>query len=126
MRDQAIEFSHHVGSLEVTDMLLHFWPLAKYSVAPRTDLDESMHLIIHLMAEARLPPAYVFIHEDAQTEMYVETGASYNWILCRTTLSDRWAPFRGRADTDYSPSKLPSKVARLAAVDTASSSMSSP
>lgn len=25
VRDQVIEFSHHTGSLDVTDLLMHFW-----------------------------------------------------------------------------------------------------
>ena len=80
-------------------------------MTPPSELDEDMHLIIHLMTETRLPPTYVYAHVDEAGGPWVEAAAKYCWIVCRTTLGDRWAPYRGRADTDYSPSKLPSKVA---------------
>lgn len=52
VRDQAIEFSHHMGSLELADLLMHFSPLVRYMVAPAPRGQGEVHLIIHLISEA--------------------------------------------------------------------------
>lgn len=57
-------------------------------MVPPSENDENMHLIVHVITEARGLPAYVYIHEDFVSETLVETAASYCWILCRTTLTD--------------------------------------
>ena len=92
VKNQVLEFSQYLGSTVVTDMLMTFWPLAKYIVTPATELDEELHLIIHLMTEARLPPTYVYAHVDEAGGPWVEAAANYCWILCRTALGDQWAP----------------------------------
>lgn len=45
------EFSHHVGSIEVTDNLTHFWTRANFLVALEPSGHEEMHLLIHLQSE---------------------------------------------------------------------------
>lgn len=93
--------------MEVLDKLMHFWPLAKYFVAPLVKWDSDVHLIIHLTNKARIQPSYVYNHVDDVVENCVEGEANYCWILCHMTLGDRRAHYRGKANmVDYS--KLPS------------------
>ena len=64
LRTQIIEFSHHLADLECTDLLTHFWDLAKFAVIPGAPEALERHIVMHLFVDSRVSPCYVYIHED--------------------------------------------------------------
>lgn len=85
MRDQALEFSHHLNNLDGTDFLTQFWWLAKYSLALVCSRWEEQHLVIHLITKARMQPVYELVHEDAQTLLEASSTASSGLALRMST-----------------------------------------
>lgn len=57
MREKVVEFSHHIGSLEVINLLMDF-AAGKFFVVPPSKLD-GMHLIVHVITEMRGSPACI-------------------------------------------------------------------
>ena len=121
---QVVEFSHHLGDLEVTDLLGVFWGVAKFSFMAGSDLGVR-HLLVHLIVDSRADPCYVFVHEDGRDAFEVLTTATSIWREVCCALSERLATTVGRRDWDYSPSKPASKIARMAARAAALLSLSS-
>lgn len=118
MRAQILEFSHHIGDLECTDLLSMFWDLATFSVIPGTPEAPERHLVMYMVVDSRVTPCYVYIYEDDVSQSVARDLAGETWRCLRRALSARLVGFRGRLDSDYSPSKPASKIARLAAVAT--------
>lgn len=116
MRAQIIEFSHHIGDLECTDLLTMFWDLATFTVIPGTPEAPERHLVMHMVVDSRVTPCYVYVHEDEVSQSVARDFAVETWSCLRRALRARLAGFRGRLDSDYSPSKPASKIARIAAV----------
>ena len=116
VRAQIIEFSHHIGDLECTDLLNLFWDLATFTVIPGTPEATERHLVMHMIVDSRISPCYVYVHEDEVPPSVARDYAVETWSCLRRALGVRLAVFRGRLDSDYSPSKPASKIARLAAV----------
>lgn len=114
LRAQALEFSHHVDDIDLTDLLKTFWSLAKFSVS-RADETGLRHLVIRLVVDTQSSPGYVFIHEDSWPEPEALRATFQTWSFIRHMWQERLAHSRVRSDADYSPSKPLSKIARLAA-----------
>ena len=64
LRTQAVEFSHHLGDLDVTNVLMHCWGLAQFFVLGQVDEIGIKHLIISIVADLSKDANYVCIHED--------------------------------------------------------------
>ena len=68
---QVVEFSNHLGDLEITDLLGVFWGLAKFIFLAGADAGER-HMLVHLFVDTRADPCYVYVHgpkslpQDAQ------------------------------------------------------------
>ena len=115
LRAQVIEFSHHMGDLEVTDNLSRFWKLAKFSFLATSQGMEERHMVVHLFVDTRVRPGYVFVHEDEMQQDAALVVAQRMWTLLRCIMIERLSAWRGRLDSDYSPSKGASKLARYTA-----------
>ena len=63
-----------------------------------------------------MAPCYVYIHEDRIATETAMVFVTETWPCLRHALRERLAGFRGRLDSDYSPSKPASKIARFAAI----------
>ena len=46
----AVEFSHHLEDLEVTNVLMHYWELARFFVSGHMDESGIKHLIVCIVA----------------------------------------------------------------------------
>ena len=114
MRAQVLEFSHHLSDIEVTDVLRRFWELAKFQVLAASQGSGERHMLMYMFVETRIRPCYMYIHEDG--ELQALATAHSLWTLVRGIMVERLSSWRGRSDSDYSPSKPSSKMARLAAV----------
>ena len=125
LSSQVVEFSNHLEDLEVTDLLGMFWGVAKFSFLAGSGTGER-HLLVHLIADSRAAPCYVFVHEDGRDAFEVLTVATGMWREVCCALSERLVTTSGRRDWDYSPSKPASKIARMAARAAALLSSSSP
>ena len=68
LRTQAVEFSHHVNDLEVTDVLDRLWVLAHYLVTGSVDSAGVRHLVVRIVANLARDPGYVCVHEDVFSE----------------------------------------------------------
>ena len=112
---QIIEFSHHLGNTECTDLLGVFWGLAKFTFLESLPGSRERHLLMYMIVDSRLSPCYMYIHEDALPVTEARGLAMAVWRQVCCTLSERLVGSRGRQDWDYSPSKPASKIARLAA-----------
>ena len=73
LRTQIIEFSHHLADLECTDLLTHFWDLAKFAVIPGAPEAIERHIVMHLFVDSRVAPCYVYIHEDRCRRIWPES-----------------------------------------------------
>ena len=60
-----MEFSHHLGDLEITDMIDRFWDLASFFCADSVDSSGTRHLVVRIMATLAREPCYVCIQEDS-------------------------------------------------------------
>ena len=70
-----MEFSHHLGDLDVTDVLMHCWELAQIFVSGQVDETGIRHLIVRIVADLSRDAEYVCIHEDSQPESLAWTMA---------------------------------------------------
>ena len=90
------------------------WP--KFAVIHGAPEAIERHIIMHLFVDSRVVPYYVYIHEDEVAQDVAREYACETWGCLSRALRARLTGFRGRLDSDYSPSKPVSKIARLAAV----------
>ncbi len=121
LRTQAVEFSHHLGDLDVTELLARFWDLAHFYVTGSVDESGVRHLVIRIVANLSQAPGYVCIHEDSQAEREALAMASRHWDLVRGSSGVSGGQTRSRSDGDYSPSKPVAKARRMADVSATSS-----
>ena len=68
LREQAVEFSHHLGDLDVIDVLASYWALAQFYVAGQVDNTGVRHLVVRVVEDLSHAPEYVCIFEDNQSE----------------------------------------------------------
>ena len=68
LRTQAVEFSHHLGDLDATDVLVHCWELAQFFVARQVDDEGIRHLVVRIVADLSRDAEYVCIYEDCQPD----------------------------------------------------------
>ena len=83
LRTQAVEFSHHLGDLDVTDVLMHCWALAQFFVFGQVDESGIRHLIVRIVTDLLRDAEYVCIHEDSQPESLALMMAYLHWHLIR-------------------------------------------
>ena len=114
VRAQVLEFSHHLSDIEVTDILRRFWELAKFQVLTASQGSGERHMLMYMFVETRIRPCYMYIHEDDELQA-LATVHSF-WTLVRGIMVERLPSWRGRSDSDYSPSKPSSKMAQLVVV----------
>ena len=100
-----MEFSHHLGGLDVTDVLMHCWELAQFCVSRQVDEAGIKHLIVCIVANLSRDAQYVCIHEDSQPESLALMMAHSHWHLIRAIRGVFGGQIRSRLDGDYSPSK---------------------
>ena len=113
LRGQVIEFSHHLGELDYTYLFVRSCDTAQFIFIPGS---LESQLIMYVIADTSIAPCYVYVHEDTQSlERAFELG-EFTWFSLRRALMEQLTTFRGRLDSDYSPSKPASKIARFAAV----------
>lgn len=79
MRAQIIEFSHHIGDLECTDLLTLFWDLATFTVIPGTPEATERHLVMHMIVDSRISLCYVYVHEDEVSPSVARDYAVETW-----------------------------------------------
>lgn len=115
LRAQVLEFSHHMGDSEITDILSRLWQLAKFSFLAASQGTEERHLAIYMIVDTRISPRYMYIHEDEIVQDVALSIADSMWTLLRCIMIERLSSWRGRLDSDYSPSKPASKFARVTA-----------
>ena len=84
---QVIEFSHHIGETECTDLLGIFWDLAKFTFLECLPSSRERHLIMYLIVDSRIPPSYMYIHEDALPSSEATGLATLVWRHLCCTLS---------------------------------------
>ena len=112
LRTQAVEFSHHLGDLDVTDVLVHCWELAQFFVSGQVDDAGIRHMIVRIVADLSREAEYVCIHEDRQPESEALIMAHGHSHLIRATRGVLGGQIRSRVDGDYSPSKPLATTAR--------------
>ena len=112
LRTQAVELSHHLGDLDVTDVLMHCWALAQFFVSGQVDESGIRHLIVRIVADLSRDAEYVCIHEDSQPESLALMMAYSHWHLIRAVRGVFGGQIRSRLDGDYSPSKPLAKAPR--------------
>ena len=113
VRGHVLEFSHHLGELDYTDLFIRSWDTAQFIFIPGS---LESQLIMYVIADTSIAPCYVYVHEDTQpTERAIELG-EFTWFSLRRALMEQLTSFRGRLDLDYSPSKPALKIARFTAV----------
>ena len=110
--EQAAEFSHYLGNLDFTDTLIRLWSDARVYLLPEALGLADQQLFMYWHAEPHVPPTYVYLHEDGISDAHAE--AERAWAVTCTTMQSVIGTSRGRLDADYSPSKPPSKVSRVA------------
>lgn len=113
LRTQAVEFSHHLGDLEITDMIDRFWDLARFFCADSVDSSGTRHLVVRIVATLARDPCYVCIHEDSLAEGEAVALGHHHWRLIRGACGTQGGQSRSRSDGDYSPSKPLAKARRL-------------
>lgn len=116
LRAQVVEFSHHLGDQECTDVFGCFLGLARFMIVAGRPEEEERQLIMYLFVETRILPCYVYIHEDEIMLDMARELATQTWACLRRALGERLSMHRGRLDLDYSLSKPSFKIARFAAV----------
>ena len=65
LNHQVIEFSHHIRETKCFEFLCVFWGLAKFSFLEYLPSSKERHMIVYMIVESRVPPCYMYIHEDA-------------------------------------------------------------
>lgn len=103
-----------MSDIEVTDVLWRFWELAKFQVLATSQGPGEQHMLMYLFVETHIRPCYMYIHEDEETQ--VLAAAHSLWTMVPGIMVERLSSWRGRLDSDYSPSKPSSKMARFADV----------
>ena len=116
LKAQVVEFSHHLGIQECSDVFRCFWDLARFMLVAGRPKAIERQLIMYLFVETRILPCYVYFHEDEVMQDMAREFAIQNWTCLRRALIERLSVHWGRLDSDYSPSKPSSKIARFAAV----------
>ena len=58
---QVIEFSHHLGELDYTNLFIRSWDIAQFLFIPGS---QERRLIMHMIADMRIAPCYVYVHEE--------------------------------------------------------------
>ena len=96
-------------------MLGVFWGLAKFSFLEFLPASQERHLIMYMIVDSKVPPCYMYVHDDALLPSEATGLATQIWQQFCCTLSERLVGSRGQQDWDYSPSKPASKIARLTA-----------
>lgn len=115
LRAQAMEFSHHVNDLEVTDVIGRLWDLAHFFLEPGSaDASGTRHLVVRIVADLARDPLYVCIHEDVLSEQEAVAMGHRHWRMLRDACSSTGGRIRSRSDGDYSPSKPLAKAPRKA------------
>ena len=112
---QVIEFSHHIGKTECTNLLGVFWGLDKFAFLECLPSSQEHHLIMYLIVDSGIPPCYMYIHEDALPSSEATGLATLVWHQICCKLSKQIVGSWGWQDWDYSLSKMASKIAWLAA-----------
>ena len=92
-----VEFSNHLGDLKVTDLLGVFWGVVKF-LFMEGSASRVRHLLVHLIADLRADPCYVFVHKDGRDAFKVLTIATSMWQEVCCALSKRLATTVGRPD----------------------------
>ena len=68
---------------------------------------------MYVIADTSIAP-YVYVHEDMHSSARALELDEFTWFSLRRALMEQLVTCRGRMDSDYSPSKLASKIARFA------------
>ena len=110
LRTQAVEFSHHLGDLDVTNVLVHYWELAQFFVFGQVDEASIRHLIVCIVADLSRNAEYVCIHEDSQSESLALMMAHSHWNLIKAVRGVFKGQICNCLDGDYSPSKPVAKA----------------
>ena len=72
VRGQEIEFSHHLGELDYTDVFIRSWDRAQFLFIP-SSLESQ--LIMYVIADMSIAPCYLYVHEDTHSpERAIELG----------------------------------------------------
>lgn len=74
---------------------------------------EKRHLIIHLFAETRMRPGYVYVHEDEIPQYFVLDTAHSICTFVKGIIIEHLSSWRGLLDSDYSPAKPTLKIVQL-------------
>ena len=59
-----MEFFHHMGDLDMTDVVAHGWPYASFLVLGAPQADEERHFVVEIVAQSNMDPCYMYVHED--------------------------------------------------------------
>ena len=71
---------------------------------------------MYMIADTRIAPCYVYVHEEMHSLARALELGEFTWFSPYRALIEQLASSRGRLDSDYSPSKPTSKIARFATV----------
>ena len=115
VRGQVIEFSHHLGELDYTDLFIRSWNIAQFLFIPGS---QESQLIMYMIADTRIAPCYVYVHEEMHSSARALELGEFTWFCLRWAITEQLASCRGRLDSDYFPSKPASKMARFGAAAT--------
>ena len=74
VRAQVVEFSHHLGDLDYTYLFIQSWDTTQFPFI--LGLQESQ-LIMYVIADTRIAPCYIYVHEETHTsKRAMELGES--------------------------------------------------
>ena len=77
VRGQVVEFLHHLGELDYTDLFIHSWDTTQFLFIP-SSLESQ--LITYVIADTSIAPCYVYVHEDMHSpERAIELG-EFTWF----------------------------------------------
>ena len=90
LRGQVVEFSHHLGELDYTDLFIRSWDTAQFIFIPGS---LESQLIMYVIADTSIAPCYVYVHEDTQSpERAIELG-EFTWFNLWRALMEQLTTF---------------------------------
>ena len=98
LQAQAMEFSHHMGDLGLTDVVAHAWPHASFLVLGTPRAEEERHFVVQIVAQSDIDPCYMYVHEDDLSSEGALCLAQQQWRLVRGIVEERLSLVRERVD----------------------------